>query len=77
MSEAISSTLHINLHAPANPNGPNTPMIRVFAGGAYTAKYRARQGHHHAPLMVHWISVAIRLNGRKATNGTWSGRAVW
>jgi len=44
--------------------------------GSYTAKYRARVGHHHAPPQVHWISGAIRLK-RPATNGTWSGRAVW
>lgn len=44
--------------------------------GKYTAKYRARAGHHHAPAMVQWISGTIRRT-RVATNGTWSGRAVW
>ena len=44
--------------------------------GHYTAKYRARAGHHRAPAMVHWISGTVRRT-RPATNGTWSGRAVW
>ena len=53
---------------------PEAPSVNMR--GSYTAKYRARHGHHHAPAQVHWISGAIRLT-RPATNGTWSGRAVW
>lgn len=53
---------------------PASPSVNMR--GAYTAKYRARHGHHHAPPMVQWIAGAIRLT-RPATNGTWSGRAVW
>ena len=53
---------------------PAAPSVNMR--GSYTDKYRARVGHHHAPPQVHWISGAIRLK-RPATNGTWSGRAVW
>ena len=53
---------------------PAAPSVNMR--GAYTAKYRARRGHHHAPPLVHWVSGTIRRS-RAATNGTWSGRAVW
>ncbi|EOD41972.1 hypothetical protein EMIHUDRAFT_194609 [Emiliania huxleyi CCMP1516] len=53
---------------------PASPSVNMR--GAYTSKYRARPGHHHAPPMVHWVSGTVRLK-RAATNGTWSGRAVW
>lgn len=53
---------------------PASPSVNMR--GAYTAKYRARPGHHHAPAQVHWISGTIRLQ-RAPSNGTWSGRAVW
>ena len=55
---------------------PAAPSVNMR--GAYTGKYRARRGHHHAPPSVHWISGTIRVPvGRPRTNGTWSGRAVW
>ena len=53
---------------------PASPSVNMR--GQYTAKYRARARHHHAPPQVHWISGTIRLT-RPPTNGTWSGRAVW
>ena len=53
---------------------PAAPSVNMR--GNYTDRYRARAGHHQAPAQVHWISGAIRLT-RPATNGTWSGRAVW
>ena len=53
---------------------PAAPSVNMR--GSYTDKYRARVGHHHAPARVHWVSGTIRL-ARPATNGTWSGRAVW
>ena len=57
-----------------NQRDPASPSVNMR--GRYTAKYRARPGHHHAPPMVHWISGTIRVT-RNSTNGTWSGRAVW
>ena len=57
-----------------NQLDPASPSVNMR--GAYTAKYRARHGHHHAPPMVQWISGTIRRT-HPATNGTWSGRAVW
>jgi hypothetical protein len=53
---------------------PSSPSVNMR--GEYSSKYRARPGHHHAPLRVQWISGTIRLT-RPATNGTWSSRAVW
>ena len=53
---------------------PASPSVNMR--GAYTARYRARHGHHQAPPMVAWISGTIRRSG-PPTNGTWSGRAVW
>ena len=56
---------------------PTVPAVNMR--GQYTPKYRARHGHHHAPLHVAWVSgvPGSKLGGRAMTNGTWSGRAVW
>jgi len=51
-------------------------VLSATRRGAYTTKYRARRGHHHAPANVHWISGTIRV-ATPRTNGTWSGRSVW
>jgi hypothetical protein len=89
LSDPRASISHATLIPPPAPN-PHFPTgwlkeqrdasrPAVNMRGEYTAKYRARHGHHHAPPRVAWVSgvPVSKLRGRPMTNGTWSGRAVW
>ena len=86
-SPSLNQPCHAHPSPTPNPHFPtgwlkeqrDASRPAVNMRGEYTAKYRARHGHHHAPPRVAWVSgvPVSKLRGRPMTNGTWSGRAVW
>ena len=49
-----------------NQRDPVSPSVNMR--GAYTDKYRARLGHHHAPARVHWISGTVKRDKSPPAN---------